>query len=417
MDVSRRKRRPVLSQVIGPCRTTPIPENALTILLITLSAFVGYLIYERIVLDRLRESIPLVIAVTGTRGKSTVVRLMASVFRESGRVALAKSTGSQAQFVLPDGTIESIPRRGVVSILEQKKPLKKAVALKADCLVVEIMSIRPENHFVESQRILKPNIVLVTNIRRDHTEAMGEREQDIAKVLHLDFPEGAQIYVPQEYQQYLDQKTIQSRSLRPIVVPQHPQLSPPHADPSILRNEFAENLDLVAAVARRFGIDEAVIGRGLRNATYDIGRLKIWSLQLGGKRVFAVNAFAANDPVSTSKVLEKAREILGANASTYTGLLNLRSDRPDRTVQWIDALNSGMSKRFARLYVHGGHANVMKRRVDSTEVLASKSPDVTTQMIVEGMEEHGVIFGFGNIGGAGEQLVEYWQREGKEYGI
>jgi hypothetical protein len=33
------------------------------------------------------------------------------------------------------------------------------------------------------------------------------------------------------------------------------------------------------------------------------------------------------------------------------------------------------------------------------------------------MEEDEVLFGFGNIRGAGEQLVEYWRREGKEYGI
>ena len=183
----------------------------MTILVLTLSAFVLYLVYERVVLDRLRKSIPLVIAVTGTRGKSTIVRLLASILRESGRVALAKSTGSQAQFVLPDGTVESVARRGLVSILEQKNALKKAVRLKADCLVVEIMSIRPENHFVESQRILKPDIVVLTNVRRDHTEAMGAKEEDIARILHLDFADGAEVYVPQEHQRYLDPKTFQAR--------------------------------------------------------------------------------------------------------------------------------------------------------------------------------------------------------------
>ena len=185
----------------------------MTILLVALSVFVLYLIYERVVLNQLRSSIPLVITVTGTRGKSTVVRMLASVFHESGKVVLAKSTGSQAQYVLPDGTVERVARRGVVSILEQKKVLKKAVMLKADCLVVEIMSIRPENHVVESQRILKPNVVVLTNVRRDHTEAMGEREEDIARVLQLDFPVGAEVYVPQEHKRHLDPKILETRSL------------------------------------------------------------------------------------------------------------------------------------------------------------------------------------------------------------
>ena len=389
----------------------------MTILLITLSVFLLYLIYERAVLNRLRNSIPLVVSVTGTRGKSTVVRLLASILRESGKVVLAKSTGSQAQFVLPDGTVEGVARRGIVSILEQKKALKKAVELRADCLVVEIMSIRPENHFVESQRILKPDIVLLTNVRRDHTEAMGEREEDIAKVLQLDLARGAKVYVSQDSQRYLDLKALQTRLVQLNVVPRSEALSSAGSIASHVKSEFSENLDLVAAVARGMNIDDAVIVRGIQNAIHDIGRFKIWSLELDGKRIFAVNAFAANDPDSTRKVLDKAHEILAGQPRVYTGLLNLRADRPDRTLQWIDALKSGMSREFTRLYVLGGHANVVKRKVDTTLAMASKSPDTVTRIIADRMEEDGVIFGFGNIGGSGERLVEYWQREGKEYGI
>jgi hypothetical protein len=76
-----------------------------------------------------------------------------------------------------------------------------------------------------------------------------------------------------------------------------------------------------------------------------------------------------------------------------------------------------MAKEFCRLYVLGGHSNVVKRKIDATRTLASKPPEIIIQTIAEGMEKDGVIFGFGNIGGAGERLVEYWQREGKEYGI
>ena len=113
----------------------------MTILLFTLALFLVYLVYERIVLNRLRKAIPMVVSVTGTRGKSSVVRMLASVLRESGRTVLAKTTGSQAQFVLPDGTVRDVPRRGIASILEQKKVLRKAAELHADYLVVEIMTL------------------------------------------------------------------------------------------------------------------------------------------------------------------------------------------------------------------------------------------------------------------------------------
>jgi poly-gamma-glutamate synthase PgsB/CapB len=389
----------------------------LTVLLISLSVFVLYLIYERAVLDRLRRSIPLVITVTGTRGKSTVVRLLASILRESGKVVLAKSTGSQAQFVLPDGTLETVARRGMVSILEQKKALRKAAALKADCLVVEIMSIRPENHIVESQRVLKPNIVVLTNVRKDHTEAMGEKEEDVARVLHLDFPDGAEVFVLEEDQRYIDPRIFQRRSLRVNVVVRTPALSPADPTSTLSKNEFSENLQLAAAVAKTLAVDDTDIDRGIQKSNFDIGRFKIWTLQLNEKRIFAVNAFAANDPDSTMKVLKKTREILSGKAGFYTGLLNLRSDRPDRTVQWIDALNSETAGEFSQLYVIGGHANVVKRKVEATRAIASQAPDTVTQMTAGTMGEDDVIFGFGNIGGAGERLVEYWEREGKEYGI
>jgi hypothetical protein len=87
-----------------------------------------------------------------------------------------------------------------------------------------------------------------------------------------------------------------------------------------LEGEFSENLDLVTAVARGMNIADAVIVRGIQNAIHDIGRFKIWSLQVNGKRIHAVNAFAANDPDSTLQVLEKAREILAGNQRVYTAL-------------------------------------------------------------------------------------------------
>ena len=246
---------------------------------------------------------------------------------------------------------------------------------------------------------------------------MGEREDDIARVLNLDFPKGAAVYVSQDSQQYIDEEIVQTRSLQLRVVPRTSMLSPADPKSPLPRNEFSENLDLVAAVARGLNIEDAVIVRGIQNAIHDIGRFTIWSLQLNGKKIFAVNAFAANDPDSTLKVLAKTHELLAGKPRAFTGLLNLRADRPERTLQWIEALNSGVAKEFSQLYVLGGHANVVKRKIDKTLTVASKSPDTVTQTIAEHMEEDEVLFGFGNIRGAGEQLVEYWRREGKEYGI
>ena len=121
------------------------------VLLASVALLVG-LVIERLRLARCHRAIPLRIAVTGTRGKTSVARLLASVLREDGRRVLAKTTGSQATLVLPDGSVEEIRRRGQPSILEQKQLLHRGVELGADVVVAEIMSIHAENHLALGQQ-------------------------------------------------------------------------------------------------------------------------------------------------------------------------------------------------------------------------------------------------------------------------
>jgi poly-gamma-glutamate synthase PgsB/CapB len=380
-----------------------------TILLLSLTLFLLFLTYERVVLNRLRRSIPMVIAVTGTRGKSSVVRMLASVLRESGRVVLAKTTGSQAQFILPDGTIQDVPRRGMVSILEQKKVLNSGAELHAECVVVEIMSIRPENHIVESQQVLKPDVVVVTNVRRDHLEAMGETEPEIAHVLCNDLPPGCTVYVPEEYAALLvsSHPRKQSTKMRSV------QRGRTQEDTA----EFAENLNLVAALSRDLGIAEEVVTRGIQHTRHDIGKLRIWRHTAGGKGIFLVNAFAANDPDSTMIIYQKVARALSAPPSSFTGLLNLRHDRPDRTLQWIEALKLNGGAHFNEIYALDGHSQVVRRNVKTVNVLPQMAAAELTGKLIDNMQEGGVLFGFGNIGGMGQALVDHWQRVGEEYGI
>ena len=65
--------------------------------------WLGLLALEAFRLRLWRDSIPLRVSISGTRGKTTLVRALASVLRESGRTVLAKTTGTQALMILPDG--------------------------------------------------------------------------------------------------------------------------------------------------------------------------------------------------------------------------------------------------------------------------------------------------------------------------
>ncbi len=57
-------------------------------------------------------AIPIRIHVNGTRGKSSVVRLIAGGLRESGIATCAKTTGTRARMILPDASEYPIFRPG-----------------------------------------------------------------------------------------------------------------------------------------------------------------------------------------------------------------------------------------------------------------------------------------------------------------
>ncbi|HEX9974990.1 MAG TPA: poly-gamma-glutamate synthase PgsB [bacterium] len=384
-----------------------------------LIVFLLFLIYERILVNRWRNSISLRISVTGIRGKSSVVRMIASILREDGRTVLAKTTGSEAKYILPDGSEKDVQRRGIPSILEQKKILKKAVGLGVDCLVVEIMSIHPENHYVESRQILKPNLVVLTNVRIDHPDAMGSTAEQIASVLCLDFPEKAVVFIPEKENRKIFQSTVDLAQGKLISVQTGISDQLEVHNPDSLQTEFSDNMDLVYSVGKFLKIEDKIITAGLSNVRYDIGRLKVWKYPIENtkKICYLVNGFAANDPLSTIEVISKIKAKLPVSGRAFIGLLNLRSDRADRTEQWIHALKNGAADHFSKIYAIGTHANIIKHKLKKLEVIKSKAAKEIMEKIVSGLDDQAVIFGFGNIGGLGRLVIDYWNNQGEDYGI
>lgn len=329
--------------------------------------------------------------------------MIASVLRESGRTVVAKTTGSAARLIFPDGTETDFPRRGLPNILEQKRLVKKAVSLGADCLVAELMSIHPENHRIEACHLLQPSIVVVTNVRRDHTEAMGKTEEEIAKVLMLAIPPAATAFIP--------------RAAAGLFPPEAARVVPPGAwAPQLTHREYADDLDMVQAVGRHLGVDDRAILAGIRNVRHDPGHLDIRVWRRGNHRCYLVNAFAANDPESTWRALDKARELLPEISET-AGILNLRTDRPIRTLQWIAALQGGATSRLESLFVLGGHSRVVRRKLRTAHSLGGQSPEAIMTEVSRGLQDRSMIFGFGNMGGAGKLMVHHWERIGEPYAV
>jgi len=322
---------------------------------------------------------------------------------------LVKTTGTEAQFVLPDGSIEEVPRRGPPTILEQKAVLRKAARCGAEILIVEIMSIEPENHVMESQRILRPDIVVITNVRPDHTGAMGSTVEEIAETMALVMPPGCSVFAPQDQiHLFRASHEISWHAVQSI------DAGAP-IDTIALAERFLDNESLVAAVARSLSVNEEAIREGLATAPRDRGGFTIWRYSRNGKTVFLVNAFAANDPESTFVLLERSRALLGVHAKAY-GILTIRSDRGDRTLQWVEAFTSGRWSFLEQIFLVGDGPRAVSRRVNRSSVLAGSDPASLTERAIARMEDGSVLFGIGNTHEMGLRLLDHWMKEGTIYG-
>jgi len=384
-----------------------------------LFVFLLYLGWEKYYLSSILEDIPVRICITGTRGKSSVVRLVHAGLRGTGLKVLGKTTGSQPSLLLPDGREKEIERRGTPSILEQRSTLRYAADYDVDAYVVELMSIHPEYQRVESKGLLDPNLVGITKLALDHMPQMGENLGEIANSLAAGLPEDARVVVGDE----TFTKHVSWAEGRPELISiegESDEEKVKEISDSLPYIEFEENIQLALSITGEVDeLSESVV-TGMCDTVPDPGSLRAWSIPGPGGRqtkLVAVNAFAANEPESTKKALRKFRSQLGYNPDSFFGLLNLRSDRGRRTLQWKEALISGNFSEFDRVYVTGEQAEKFRSTLEpdlTVRVLDFTDPESMMNRIFDQMKRRGVLFGFGNIGGEGRRLVDYWMEEGDQ---
>ncbi len=384
--------------------------------------FVLYLLWERILLTRRAQSIPLKICVTGTRGKSSVTRLIAASLREAGFAVLARTTGSKPVVIYPDAAEREITRRGSPSIMEGKKILKIAEQLQVKALVWELMSIHPECGYTESIRMLNPHTLVITNVLLDHLAQMGSTIEEMVDCFASYIPQGSTVFVPEEEFYQAFHKRAEKMNAKLIQVAEDYGDEYLNSEEKLPRFEFKENIRLTLAVTDFLKIDRKAALRGMVAAQPDFGSLKVWTADFGipPSRWYLVNSFAANDPVSTRKVLSRLREQKLLERKRVVGLLNLRRDRGDRTIQWLNSLNGKEFPEVHKLFLIGAHAYALRRRLKlmpdtSLSVLKPQAPEKIMQHMSAAERGDAVLVGMGNIGGIGRDLVNYWEKMGTPY--
>ncbi|MFQ5841200.1 MAG: Mur ligase family protein, partial [Thermodesulfobacteriota bacterium] len=133
-----------------------------------LAALILWLTFEKYRHIKNLENIPIRIHVNGTRGKSTVTRLIAAGLRGAGIKVLAKTTGTSPREIFEDGSEAEIRRRGRATVREQIRFIAQGARRGAEAIVIESMAVRPEIQWVSEHHIVRSHIGVITNIREDH---------------------------------------------------------------------------------------------------------------------------------------------------------------------------------------------------------------------------------------------------------
>jgi gamma-polyglutamate synthase len=383
------------------------------VVLITLF-FLLYLAVEKKQHTRRLNVVPCRILVTGTRGKSSVVRLIYAGISEH-KTTVAKVTGSKAVFINPDGIERSIRRNGPANLLEQKRVLKWARKVKPDVLILESMALRPELQKIESHSLIKPHISVICTIGADHLDVMGTDESEILNSYLTNlYPPSQKIISSEMYDSVLlnPQKNIfgQAQLESPILFSIKKALS---------YIEHDQNIILAHSTCERLGVTKDKITKGMKKTKPDAGALRIVFTKMSDHKVAFVNAFAANDPGSIKNIWGLLGTKLDFASKQIIVIINTRKDRPHRTIQLSNLLKDGL---FANHYIVTG-TNIEFFINSQQEALAEKSffaiggkkAKKILHKIESLIEQDSIIIGIGNYSGvAASLLAAFQEREMKD---
>ena len=378
---------------------------------------------------RALAGLPVRIHVNGTRGKSSTTRLIAAGLRAAGTPTLGKTTGSLPRILLPDGAERDVVRRTRPNVIEQRDVVALANKLGVQALVLECMALRPRLQWLCERQLVAATHGVITNVRPDHLEVMGPSEADVARALCGMVPRGGVLYTAEAKHLDILAHAARDRKTRLVtcgqlrLLPDGAERTPLPAptDEEMGRfgyREHADNVMVALMVLHDLGVARQVALSGMWAAQPDIGATTCLTVAFFGRRLSFVNAFAANDPVSTELIWREMRaRYTGPGATdvhqSSIALVNCRHDRPERShdlghaaAGWPPADKVVVMGRgthvFARAYVAAGGAR------DRLSMVGDVPAAEVFEQLLALVGKSALIVGMGNIGGEGLALLRHF---------
>lgn len=353
------------------------------------------------------HSIPQRVVINGIRGKSSITRLCAGALRGGGVTTVAKTTGTAARFIGPDGVDEPIYRKfGLANVIEQVAIVRRAAAHQPEALVIECMAVLPDLQEINERKLIHSTICVICNVREDHLAEMGPTLPDIARSLSRSMPPGGVCITAEKEQIGVLREEARRRKCELIQVD-----ADDIDDETVARFPFItfkENIAIAIAVAGMCGIERESALRGMITSPPDPGTVAVDDYDLDGRRLSFANLFAANDPSSTLMNVEQLTE-RGLIDRPLNIVINCRPDRVERNGQMGELTGALQPDKIILIGepTRSARVTVPPELSDRIQDFGSRPdyPELMRSVVTE--QGRGSVITIGNIHGQGEVLLEH----------
>ncbi|MCL2037797.1 poly-gamma-glutamate synthase PgsB [Candidatus Saccharibacteria bacterium] len=284
---------------------------------------------------RMKRTFNYRVHVNGTRGKSSVTRLIAAALREGGIPTMAKTTGTAARIILGH-THDIVIQRKEANIHEQKRILDQYIGDgRFRAVVLECMAINPIYQDYLESKIMHSTIGIITNVRQDHVDMMGKTLPEIARSLANTIPENGHFVTSERnpalraiFQKICNQRGTTMHTTRRMKISDEDMAGFSHF-------EYKSNVAIALKVAELCGIKREKALSGMWQALPDPGAFVVKHLEKNKKTIHWANLFAINDRESFILTVNELSKELGDDVKKAV-ILNNRRDRPERVMQFVD---------------------------------------------------------------------------------
>lgn len=358
-------------------------------------------------------SIPIRIHINGTRGKSSVTRLVGAGLRAGGISAVTKVTGTFPRLILENGAETYIHRKSTANIIEQLAIVKYTATRKAQALVMECMALQPQYQSITEKHMIHSNISVMTNVRMDHVDVMGHTLPEIAESMGRTIPKNEHLFtseniIPDTLKDIADKRNTDFHYVDADMV-SHEEMK------GFSYIEHRDNVALSLAICEYLKIDRQIALKGMYEAIPDEGALRCFTVEAFKKQLNFYNAFAANDPDSTFMVWQKVRDEIGLEGIRIV-LLNTRQDRLDRAKQLAEMVGNKLADELDFLILIGQSTEVVetmsinygfpKKKIIN---LGWTTPAKVFEEVLGITRQKSTIVAIGNMGGMGAETAEYFE--------